>query len=233
MAVSWQFPMSVDMADWPRTAAHLRPGGSAVASRAEPVPRLRDHGEQGLAPGKASRGSVSLLAWGAGPFGLGGVALLLEPDDGFIQQHCGLGGQGAARPPRGVTASTADFSRTKIKAARCARRGPAPALGRCLRRPGRRALVQPLNRRRSIGLPTHIRVLDAAVFLGGPLSSSRSPRLGRSLRSRRMRSASPNPRPAGHSQGISAYRGRTEKLVVRPPTADHHWCRGGRWYTRE
>src|SRR5436190_10422436 len=44
-------------------------------------------------------------------------------------------------------------------------------------------------------------VAGAAIFLGAPLSRSRPPRLGSSLRSRRMRSAAPTLDPAATRQG--------------------------------
>src|SRR5215813_13604505 len=81
-----------------------------------------------------------------------------------------------------------------IKAARYARRGPALApasafLGEA--RPARAALrtEPPLI---SQAHQHATRVLHDAVFLGDSLSRSRPPPLGRSLRSRRMRSAAPN-----------------------------------------
>ncbi len=88
---------------------------------------------------------------------------------------------------------------SRRRAARAAgrRRRPASALGR----PGRRAPA-PGVRTPQIGQPhpARSRVTHKAVFLGVPLSRSRPPRLGRSLRSRRMRSASPNLDPAATHQ---------------------------------
>jgi hypothetical protein len=65
-----------------------------------------------------------------------------------------------------------------------------PALGRPRpARAGPHALSPPLI---YWAHPVPQLVLDGAVFLGGSLSRSRPSCLGRSLRSRRMRSASPN-----------------------------------------
>jgi len=47
-------------------------------------------------------------------------------------------------------------------------------------------------------------VLTEAIFLAARLSSSRPPRLGRSLRSRRMRSDSPTLDPEATHKGIGA-----------------------------
>ncbi len=73
------------------------------------------------------------------------------------------------------------------------RRGPALASASALGRPGRRA---PAPSHRHVvdqpGPSAQRAVLDGAVFLGDSLSRSRPPCLGRSLRSGRMRSASPN-----------------------------------------
>ena len=52
--------------------------------------------------------------------------------------------------------------------------------------------------------PVRRLVPHAAVFPGGSLSGSRPPRLGRSLRSRRMRSASPTLDPAVTHLGFGA-----------------------------
>ena len=73
------------------------------------------------------------------------------------------------------------------------RRGPALASAFALGRPGRRAPA--LSHRHVVDQPgpsAQRAVLDGAVFLGDSLSRSRPPCLGRSVRSRRMRSASPN-----------------------------------------
>ena len=50
----------------------------------------------------------------------------------------------------------------------------------------------------------HAAGAGGAVFLSGSLSPSRPPRLGRSLRSRHLRSASPKPKPSDHSPGFGA-----------------------------
>ena len=95
---------------------------------------------------------------------------------------------------------------------RLRRRGPASA-PRALpweARPGaRRATSRAAD---PLGSPGRAaRVLHEAVFLGASLSRSRSPRLGHSLRLRRMRSAAPNPRPGGHSHTSWHLRGRRGK----------------------
>ncbi len=90
-----------------------------------------------------------------------------------------------------------------IKAARYARRGPALAPASGLGgSPGRRAPA--LTPRSAAGQPGSFgtrRVLHGAVFLCELLSRSRPPRRGRSLRSRRTRSASPNLDPTSARQG--------------------------------
>jgi hypothetical protein len=71
-------------------------------------------------------------------------------------------------------------------------RWPTSAPGLSLGRPGRRAAAHPPNRCRSLPLFRRAgRYLRSAVFLAARSSRSRPPRLGRTLRSRRMRSAPP------------------------------------------
>src|SRR5262249_29818186 len=99
-----------------------------------------------------------------------------------------------------------------IKAARCARRGPALApasafLGEA--RPARAGpTLQPslIDRAHTAGIRTGTLPSSSA----GSLSSSQPPRLGRSLRSRRMRSAAPNRRPL--TRGFGACRARRSRL---------------------
>jgi hypothetical protein len=86
-----------------------------------------------------------------------------------------------------------------------------PAANRCLlarRRDG----GPPGARRATLAQDTQIKAAHSAsrpvrhgiVNLGARLSSSRPPRLGRSLRSRRMRSASPTLDPESTHQGLAA-----------------------------
>src|SRR5260370_41594432 len=93
-----------------------------------------------------------------------------------------------------------------VKAARCARRGPALAPAFAFwERPGRRAPAP--GHRLTLISQAHLAarlVLDAAVFLRDSFSPPPPPRLGRSLRSRRQRSASPHLDPAGGRQGTTA-----------------------------
>ena len=92
------------------------------------------------------------------------------------------------------------FIRSRRRAARAAGRRlrPASALGARPARAGPR--VQGVADQS--GSPgTKPGTVRGAVSLGAPLSRSRSPRRGRSLRSRRMRSASPNLDPAPTCQG--------------------------------
>ena len=63
------------------------------------------------------------------------------------------------------------------------------------------------------GSPTTQPVLHDAVFLGDSLSRSRPPRLGRSLRSRRMRSASPNLDPTATRQESAPVEEGRRRLV--------------------
>ena len=88
----------------------------------------------------------------------------------------------------------------------------APRAGACARPlafggPGRRApthaLAPPLI---SHAHPARNPVLHSAVFLGNPVSRSRPPCLGRSLRSRRMRSAAPNLDTPPARQGLAPRR---------------------------
>ena len=94
-----------------------------------------------------------------------------------------------------------------IKTARCARRGPAPAPASGLGRgPGRRApALTPLPPLISLAHRARKRCCRLPSSSALPVSSSRPPRRGRSLRSRRMRSASPNldPAPAREDRRLS------------------------------
>ena len=111
--------------------------------------------------------------------------------------------------------------KTSIKRRRCAVPGPASAAASGLgeaQAAGRRARAMQVTTTDQSGSPD-----DALCRLPGePLSRSRPPRLGRSLRSCRRRSASPNLDTAPARQG-SAPAGKTERtespnpLMLRPP----------------
>ena len=64
-------------------------------------------------------------------------------------------------------------------------------------------LVDRIDRQIKMALSASRPVLPGAVFLAARLSRSRPPRLGRSLRSRRMRSAAPSPDPESTHLGLA------------------------------
>jgi hypothetical protein len=103
----------------------------------------------------------------------------------------------------------------------CGAAGPAPASASGLGGPGRRvpghAMQVTIDQSGSPGDATGA---GLCRLPGDPLSRSRLWRLGRSLRSRRMRSASPNPDTAPARQG-SAPAGKTERTENPKPLLLH------------
>jgi hypothetical protein len=123
----------------------------------------------------------------AGVLGPGEHALGVElgPEPGHMQRIIVR-----ADPVQRLVPGRQDLARRGIKAGR--RQRPASA------RKTRPARANPIAQLPLISLayPARRPVLHGAVFPGAELSRSRLSRLGRSLQSRRMRSASPTPDPA-------------------------------------
>ena len=88
---------------------------------------------------------------------------------------------------------------------RLRRRGPAPASASAFwERPGRRAPAQHLTRHQTTTIHAACGWCWRCRLPQRFIVPSRPPRLGRSLRSRHLRSASPKPKPSDHSPGFGA-----------------------------
>src|SRR5262249_62198846 len=110
------------------------------------------------------------------------------------------GGEGRQNPSRNQRAGCPNRAGVDQAGARRAPRADASASASALGGPAERASAP--RRQTAADRPGSLvvrPVLGDVVFLGGSLSRSRPPRLGRSLRAPRMRSASADPDPAPRS----------------------------------